>query len=168
MKKIGIIGGLGPESTVDYYKGIINACKPNYETHGYPEIILESVDLRTFMNFANNGEWQTIANYLAQKCELLRKSGADFGAIASNTPHKVFPSIQNKTSLPLISIVEATCDYAKKLELSTLCLLGTKFTMESDFFQKIPKGAMVVVHVLVDPSVSFEVAVPFFKILVNK
>jgi len=136
MKKIGIVGGLGPESTVDYYRGIIEAFKPTYEQLGYPEIGIESVDLRSFTVDAQEGAWDKIASMISIRFEILRRGGAELGAIASNTPHKVFDQVQQSTSLPLLSIVDAARDHAVQLGGKTLCLLGTKFTMESDFYQK--------------------------------
>ena len=136
MKKIGIIGGLGPESTIDYYRGIIDAFKPTYRTLGFPEIAVESVDLRRFTEQAEGGGWDRIAAMLIDRFEILRQAGAEFGAIASNTPHKVFPQVQQGTALPLLSIVEATCEHALRLGAARLCLLGTGFTMNSDFYQK--------------------------------
>ena len=137
MKKIGIVGGLGPESTIDYYRGIIDAFKSTYQTHGFPEIAVESVDLRWFTEQAEGGGWDTIAAMLIDRCETLRRSGAEFGAIASNTPHRVFSQVQQGTALPLLSIVEATCEHVLRLGAAKLCLLGTGFTMKSDFFQRI-------------------------------
>jgi aspartate racemase len=137
MKKIGIIGGLGPESTLDYYKGIIDAFKPDYENNGYPEISIESVDMRTFIKYAENDQWEAIISGIIEKVENLQKCGCDFGVIASNTPHRVFNKIAAKTNLPLISIVETTCEYADKQRLKKLCLMGTQFTMSSDFYQKV-------------------------------
>ena len=138
MKKIGIIGGLGPESTLDYYKGIIDAFKPDYEqTEGYPDICIESVNLKTFVGYASNDEWDKVINIIVEKLDQLKNIGCDFGVIASNTPHKVFNEIAAKTSLPLISIVETTCEYAHILKLKKLCLMGTRFTMSSDFYQKV-------------------------------
>jgi aspartate racemase len=136
MKKIGILGGLGPESTIDYYRGIIEAFTPAYETLGFPEIAVESVDLRSFTELAQTGGWDRIAEMLIDRCEILRRGGADFGAIASNTPHRVFPQVQQGTSLPLLSIVEVTRDHVLQLSAEKLCLLGTKFTMQSDFYQR--------------------------------
>jgi aspartate racemase len=135
MKKIGIVGGLGPESTIDYYRGIIEAFKPTYEQLGFPQIAVESVDLLEMTRDASSGAWDRIAANIAGRFEILRRGGAQFGAIASNTPHRVFHRIQAATSLPLISIVEAARSYALRLGAKKLCLLGTKFTMESDFFQ---------------------------------
>lgn len=137
MKKAGIIGGLGPESTVDYYKGIIAAFHNSYEETGYPEIAIESCNIKEMLGYSNVDRWDIVAERLALKFELLRNVGCHFGAIASNTPHKVFDDIQKGTTLPLLSIIEATCDYAVSINSEKLCLLGTKFTMQSDFYQKV-------------------------------
>ncbi|MBN2553444.1 MAG: amino acid racemase [Spirochaetales bacterium] len=136
MRKIGIVGGLGPESTIEYYRGIIEAFRPTYESLGYPEIAIESVDLRSFTEQAEAGQWDGIAAALIERFETLRRGGAEFGAIASNTPHRVFEQVQGGTKLPLLSIVTAVRDHSRKLGVSTLCLLGTRFTMESEFFQR--------------------------------
>lgn len=147
MKKIGIIGGLGPESTLDYYKGIIDAFKSDYEQTGYPEMCIESVDLKTFVNYAENNQWEYVISGITEKLENLKNCGCDFGVIASNTPHRVFNEIEERTSLPLISIVETTCEYAGKLGTKKLCLMGTRFTMSSDFYQNVfeKKGIELVV-----------------------
>jgi aspartate racemase len=137
MRKIGIVGGLGPESTLDYYRGIIEAFKPTYDTLGFPEIGVESVDLHSFTEQAQRDEWEEITAMLIERFETLRRGGAGFGAIASNTPHRVFDSVQRGTSLPLLSIVAATRDHALKLGIEKLCLLGTGFTMRSDFYQRV-------------------------------
>lgn len=136
MKKIGIVGGLGPESTIDYYRGIIDAFKPTYAKLGYPEIAIESVDLHVFTEDAQTGDWDRIAATLIERFEILHRGGAQFGAIASNTPHKVFNQVQAGTDLPLLSIVQAARDYTLKLGLKRVCLLGTGFTMKSDFYQR--------------------------------
>ncbi len=136
MKKIGIIGGLGPESTLDYYRGIINAFHRTYEETGYPEIVIESVNLKDAITWAANDEWDKIIALVSNGIRNLQYAGADFGAIASNTPHHVFDDIQAKTELPLLSIVRAARQYAQSLDLKKLLLLGTGFTMRSDFYQK--------------------------------
>jgi aspartate racemase len=136
MKKIGIIGGLGPESTIDYYRAIIEAFKPTYETLGFPEIVVDSMDLHSFTEQARAGEWDRITSMLIDRFENLRRGGAELGVIASNTPHRVFEQVQQSTSLPLLSIVEATREHALKLNITRLCLLGTAFTMKSDFYQR--------------------------------
>jgi aspartate racemase len=137
MKKVGIVGGLGPESTMEYYRGIISAFKPTYEDHGYPEIAIESINLKTFMYHVEKSAWDTVAAFIASKFEILRTGGADFGVIASNTPHRVFDTIQAQTFLPLLSIVDATLNYSKMRDYRNLCLLGTRSTMGADFYQHI-------------------------------
>ena len=151
MKKIGLIGGLGPESTLEYYRGIIEAFRPTYEQHGFPEIVIESVNLRSFTEQAESGEWDAIAAALTDRLEVLRKAGAHFGAICSNTPHRVFEQVQQATRLPLVSIVEAARDHILRLGISRLCLLGTRFTMQSDFFKRALEPAAIRVVV---PAVS--------------
>jgi len=155
MKKIGIVGGLGPESTLDYYRWIIDAFKPTYETLGFPEIAVESVDLRSFTEQAQGGEWDRIAAMLIDRFEILRRGGADFGAIASNTPHRVFDQVQKGTTLPLLSIVEATRDHALQLGAAKLCLLGTGFTMRSDFFQRTFRKAGIEVIVPIQEEIKY-------------
>lgn len=135
MKKIGIIGGLGPESTLDYYKGIIDAFKPSYNDSGFPEIVIESLDLKSFVERGMSGDWIAITDILSARFNAMQRSGAEFGVIASNTPHRVFDEVQSKTSLPLISIVDACCDYAKHKGIDSVCLLGTAFTMRADFYK---------------------------------
>jgi aspartate racemase len=136
MKKAGIIGGIGPESTLDYYRGIIDSFKGTYQESGYPEILIDSMNLQEVLNIVQRDEWKTLAALFATRFELLRKSGAVFGAIASNTPHKVFREIQLQTSLPLISIVEAACNYINNFGIKKVCLLGTGYTMRSGFYSE--------------------------------
>ena len=83
---------------------------------------------------ANENLWSELAQEFAHRFEVMRDAGAEIGAMASNTPHKIFDEIQNNTKLPLLSIVKATCDEARKKNLTRLLLLGTKFTMVSDFY----------------------------------
>ena len=135
MKKIGLIGGLSPESTLSYYDGIIDGFRSTYDEKGFPEIIIDSLDLRYFTNLAQTDKWKTITEEISGRFENLKKAGAEFGAMASNTPHKVFKEISNATSLPLISIVEATKEYALRKNFTKLILLGTAFTMSSSFYQ---------------------------------
>ena len=137
MKKIGIIGGLGPESTIDYYKGIIKSFHSTYDETGYPEIAIESCNMKEMLSYSNNDHWDKLANALTEKFNMLKHVGCDFGVIASNTPHKVFDEIQKQTDLPLISIIESTCDYALGEGFKRLCLLGTGYTMKSDFYQNV-------------------------------
>jgi len=137
MRKIGIVGGLGPESTVEYYRGIIEAFKPTYEQFGFPEIAIESLNLKAIMSHVEQSGWEEVGTLIAKKFEALRLAGADFGAMACNTTHIVFDKIQSQTFLPLQSIVDPTLNYSKHHDFNKLCLLGTKTTMNSDFYQHV-------------------------------
>ena len=147
MKRIGIIGGLGPESTVDYYKEIISSFNTKYSGLGYPEIILYSANLNEFMALISGNKRQIIAEWLLDKIFAIHKAGAEFAAIASNTPHIVFDEIKAKSPIPLLSIVEETCNKATEMGLKNAGLMGTKLTMETEFYKKPfgSKGISVVV-----------------------
>lgn len=134
MKKIGIVGGIGPESTVDYYKLIINAFHQRKADTGYPEIIIYSANLSDLMKILEAGDWENLADWLLEKVVALRNAGAEFAVIGSNTPHIVFPEVNSRSPIPLLSIIEETRKKAQSLGLRKIGLMGTRFTMESDFF----------------------------------
>ena len=147
MKTIGIIGGLGPESTVDYYKEIIAAFHARYDEMVYPEIIIYSVNIDEFMKFVETKNWSGLSEWLLEKISSIHRAGAQFAVIASNTPHIVFDEIKSKSPIPLLSIVEETCNKAQEMDLKNVGLMGTKLTMEADFYKKpfVSKGMSVVV-----------------------
>jgi aspartate racemase len=147
MKPIGIIGGLGPESTVDYYKEIIAAFNAKYDEMAYPEVIIYSVNIDEFMKFVETKNWPGLSEWLLEKISSIHRAGAQFAVIASNTPHIVFDEIKSKSPIPLLSIVEETCNKAQEMDLKNIGLMGTKLTMEADFYKKpfISKGMSVVV-----------------------
>ncbi len=136
MKTIGILGGIGPESTADYYRNIITAFNSRYTELAYPEIIIYSANLNELMEIINKSEWSKLTAWLLDKIMSIHRAGAEFAAIASNTPHIVFDELQASSPIPLLSIVEETCRKAQEMGLKTLGLLGTKLTMASDFYKK--------------------------------
>ena len=136
MKTNVIIGGLVPEYTIDYYKGIIRAFQEQHADLAYPEIIIFSANLNRLLEMVENKEWNKLTDWLADRVGALYHAGAEFAVIGSNTPHIVFDEVKSKSPIPLLSIVEETCRRAESLGLKKLGLMGTKFTMESDFFQK--------------------------------
>jgi len=146
MQKIGLVGGLGPESTLDYYKGIISAFAGDGRFH-YPQIFIHSLNLGQVLEMFSAGAWEELADLLVRSIEALDRAGAEFAAIASNTPHLVFDQVQKRSPLPLISIVEATRERARSLGLKRLGLLGTLTTMRSDLYQRAfgPSGLEVAV-----------------------
>lgn len=147
MKTIGIIGGLGPESTVDYYKEIIAAFNAKYVEMAYPEIIIYSANLNELMKFVETKNWPRLSEWLLEKISSIQRAGAEFAVIASNTPHIVFDEIKSKSPIPLLSIIEETCNKAQEMDLKNIGLMGTKLTMEADFYKKpfISKGISVAV-----------------------
>jgi aspartate racemase len=137
MKTLGIIGGLGPESTVDYYQRIIALYRERTRDGSYPEFIIASVNLRKGLNFMDAGDLAGMADYLLEAIGKLARGGADFGVISANTPHIVFDDVAAKSPIPLISIVEATCAAAKARKLQRLALFGTRYTMQASFYPKV-------------------------------
>ena len=136
MKKIGLIGGMGPESTVEYYRGIIDAFKQYGQADlDYPEIIIYSLNLSKLLGMMDGGRHQAAVDYLAAKLKGLEKAGADFVALTANTPHLFFDQLQEKTPLPLLSIVEATARQARRMKLQRPGLMGTGFTMNASFYR---------------------------------
>ncbi|MDQ5838538.1 MAG: amino acid racemase [Acidobacteriota bacterium] len=136
MKTVGIIGGLGPESTVEYYRLIIESYREQKRDGSYPSIIINSIDLTRMRLLIEAGELAAVTDYLAAEVHRLATAGADFGALSANTPHIVFEELLPRSPLPLTSIVETTCEAAKGQGLRRLGLFGTKFTMHAGFYQK--------------------------------
>jgi aspartate racemase len=137
MKTLGIIGGLGPESTVDYYQRIIALYRDRTGDGSYPEFIIKSVNLRKGLDFMDANDLIGMADYLLKGIGKLADAGADFGLISANTPHVVFDEVASKSPMPLISIVEATCAAAKARNLKRVALFGTRYTMQSNFYPKV-------------------------------
>jgi aspartate racemase len=137
MKTVGLIGGTGPESTIEYYRFIIEGYRARRNDGSYPPIIINSVDLNRLITWINAGELDAIADYLANEIERLARAGADFGALCANTPHIVFDQIRERVSIPLISIVEATYDKVRALGLQRPGLFGTRFTMQGRFYPDV-------------------------------
>src|ERR1043165_1978175 len=137
MKTVGLIGGVGPESTIEYYRFIIAAYRERKQDDTYPSIIINSVNENKYVALATASRFDTFADDLVIEIERLARAGADFGALAANTPHIVFDELQRRSRIPLVSIVEATCDKARDLGLKRVALLGTRFTMTGGFYQKV-------------------------------
>jgi len=135
-KRIGILGGLSPESTVTYYGYITRTYRERFGDHSYPEILIYSVSYQEFMNWMREGRWDLITEKIVEGTTHLHRGGADFGLIATNTMHAVFDEVQKRSPMPLISIVDATAEEIKKENLEVVGLLGTTFTMSGDFYKK--------------------------------
>ena len=136
MKKvIGIIGGIAPPSTIEYYRKIITGFQEKGKTRQYPSILINSINMTYMLELVAKKEFQALVAYLSSEIQKLKEGGADFAALASNTPHIVFEQLRKRSVIPLISIVEAARIYAQNHGLKKLGLFGTQSTMQSGFYQ---------------------------------
>jgi aspartate racemase len=134
-RKIGILGGMSPESTVAYYEHITRMYTARFGDYGYPEILIYSVDFQRFVRWQHEGRWLEAAREMAEALERLRLAGAHFGLIATNTMHIVFDEVQQAVRMPLLSIIDATAEVILAARLGVVGLLGTVFTMRERFFR---------------------------------
>ena len=135
-RRIGILGGLSPESTVVYYEHITRTYTARYGDYGYPEILIYSVNFQQYVDWQHQGRWAEAARGMAGALDCLRRAGADFGIIATNTMHMVFDEVQAAAGMPLLSIVDATAESIRAAGLTVVGLLGTMFTMRERFFRE--------------------------------
>jgi aspartate racemase len=147
MKTIGILGGIAPESTIQYYRGLITEYRRRTLDGSYPSIAINSIDMKTMLNLTAMEDKSGLIAYLAGEVERLARAGVDFALMASNTPHIVFDDVQRRVSIPLISIVEEACREAQTRGIKRAGLFGTRFTMNSRFYADVftREGIAVVV-----------------------
>lgn len=137
MKTLGIVGGIGPESTVDYYKAILDGVRARRPDGPAPRIVIVSLDVGRLIAWMNENRLGEVADYLVEGIGALHAAGAEFGIISANTPHIVFEEVQARSALPLLSIVEATRDAVAARGFRRVALLGTRFTMRARFFPDV-------------------------------
>ncbi len=147
MKTVGIVGGIAPESTIDYYRSIIAAYRERKQDGHYPTILINSIDMTKMLDLIGVNALPTVTAYLLDEVKKLARAGADFGLLSSNTPHIVFDEIQKQSPIPLISIVETACDAAKKLGLTRVGLFGTRFTMRGRFYPDVFSRSGITLYV---------------------
>lgn len=136
MRKLGLVGGMGPESTIPYYHDIVYGVQERVGKNYFPNLTVESVNVFDVLRLCGEQKYDELTDYLFQAINNLAKSGADFAALSANTPHIVFDKLQELSPIPLISIVESACKEAEKRNLKKIGLLGTVFTMTEDFFKQ--------------------------------
>lgn len=136
MKTLGLIGGTGPESTIDYYRLLTNLYREQADGAS-PHIIINSINLKQMIEWMGAGELGKVTDELVKQFETLQRAGVDFAALTANTPHIVFDDIKQRVTLPLISIVEATCDRAQSLGFKSVALFGTRYTMQAPFYPSV-------------------------------
>ena len=138
MKKIGIVGGLGPESTLYYYRIFIDLCRQIKELDGgYPELVIYSVNMKEIMALRSSGQKNAEQLKLLEAIDSLHKAGADFAIIACNAMHQYYGEIVAKSPIPLMSIVEETCKEVAHLRLTKVGLFGAAPAMKAGFYQKV-------------------------------
>jgi aspartate racemase len=135
MKTLGIVGGIGPESTVDYYRSLIRMWREQTMDGSAPSIIVNSIDLKKMLDLIAANKLSEVTAYLSGEIE--RLAGADVGLLTANSAHIVFDELQSRSSIPLISIVEATREAAEGLGFSRLGLFGIRFTVQGRFYPDI-------------------------------
>jgi aspartate racemase len=135
MKTVGIVGGLGPESTVDYYRRILEAWERE-DPSTAPSIVIDSLDVRRALDLVERDR-PALTAYLLASLRRLAGAGVDFAAMTANTPHIVFDELAARSPVPLVSIVEVCAEEARRRQLRRLALLGTRFTMEAPFYPAV-------------------------------
>ena len=147
MKTIGLIGGMSWESTVTYYKIINETVKEKLGGLHSAKCILYSIDFQEIEECQANGNWEKSGEILGEAANNLEKAGADFIVICTNTMHKVINQIKEKISIPILHIAEMTAEKILEKGLKNIALLGTKYTMEQDFYKSklIKKGINVII-----------------------
>jgi aspartate racemase len=140
VKHIGIVGGLSPESTVEYYQIICREFNKKFGGLNFPQMTIRSLNLEELIGLFKKNQWEKVSTMIVNAIRDLEDAGAEFAAIAANTPHNAYDLIQRHSPLKVLSIMEATADAVKRAHLKKVGLLGTKATMEYGFFQKTFKG----------------------------
>ena len=136
MKKIGLVGGTGPESTLMYYKELNSRIDKITDGKAMPDIVIESVNFRRAWDYVCSERYDLLTDYLAEKVTCLQNSGAEVISLTAVTMHLVIDGIIAKTNADLISIPKAVCKEALSAGYKKIGLLGTIFTMEKDYMKK--------------------------------
>lgn len=139
MKRIGLLGGMSWESSLEYYRIINEEVKNKLGKSNSADCIMYSFNFQEVEELQHEGKWEELTNMMVNEAENLKKAGAEFIVICTNTMHKMAPDIEKKTNLKVLHIAEATADAIRTKKLKKVLLLGTKFTMEGVFYKNILK-----------------------------
>ncbi len=135
-KRIGILGGLTPESTVPYYTHIIHRYEEMFHNQAYPEVVVFSVSFQRFEDWMAVEDWESMELELAKGLRALHGAGADFAVIATNTMHNLYEKLDSRNIIPLLSLVDATGAEVKKAGIKKVGLIGTKFAMNKPYYRE--------------------------------
>jgi aspartate racemase len=152
LKTLGVVGGIAPASTIEYYRMLIAGYQARRPGGSQPPIIINSIDMQTMLRLIAADALDEVTAYLAAEMAKLARAGAEIGLLASNTPHVVFDRLARASAIPLLSIVEAAYEAASSQRLTRVGLLGTLFTMQSTMYPSVftRRGIAVVVPDAVD------------------
>jgi len=137
MKTLGIVGGIAPPSTIDYYRQLTAGYRSRSSVGSYPSILIDSIDAASFFALLSAGDREGMIDCLLAEVGRLARGGADLALFASNGPHLVFDEVARESPIPLISIVEETAKFAEDRGFRKLGLLGARFTMEGGFYPAV-------------------------------
>lgn len=135
MKTIGLIGGMSWESSLEYYRIVNEAVKEKVGEHSSADCLMYSVDFGPIRKLQHDGDWEKLIEIMVEAAQRLKDGGADLICICTNTMHKMAPDIEKRINLPLIHIADTTAAEIKAKQLDKVLLLGTRFTMEQDFYK---------------------------------
>ncbi|HEU4888574.1 MAG TPA: amino acid racemase [Thermoanaerobaculia bacterium] len=137
MATLGIVGGIAPESTIEYYRSIIASYRRQKNDGSYPSILINSIDLTRMIGLIGAGEIRAVTEMLIEAVRQLARGGAEMALFASNTPHLVYEEVAAASPIPMISIVQEACRAANSLDMRRLGLFGTRFTMQAPFYPNL-------------------------------
>ena len=139
MKTIGLVGGMSWESSIEYYRIINEEARRRLGGLHSAQSLMYSVDFEEIEKLQHAGDWETLTRLMVEAAQYLENGGADFVVLCTNTMHKTAVSIQENINIPFLHIADATAEQIKQSKIQKIGLLGTKFTMEHDFY----KGRLV-------------------------
>jgi len=170
MNRIGILGGMSYESTIKYYDLLLEKYYEKFNNYNYPEVLIFSVNFQKLIDFELGGKREKYIEYLMSGINSLVNGGATFIVMAANSPHAVYNDLEDLSEVPILSIVKATAEKAKKGKMKKLLLLGIKFTMQNTFYQDYFKRIGIEVITpsneeqdIIDKIIFDELVIGFFK-----
>lgn len=147
MRKIGLVGGIGPASTVEYYLGLVEKCRKEQGENVYPEIVIDSVNMTLHDDALRRKDYHRLSEYLLESLSALQAAGAEIAAITANTEHIIWDMVCEKFPLPIVSIVDATVQEIKRQGFQRVLVFGTAFTLQSGLYEKALEKAGITVIV---------------------
>ena len=146
MKTLGIVGGIAPASTIEYYRMLFAAYQARRPDGSAPPVIINSIDMQTMLRLIAADALDEVTMYLVGEVEKLARAGAEVALFASNTPHVVFDAVQAQSRVPLVSIIDTAFAEARRMGLTRVGLLGTRFTMQGTAYPRVfTRGGIAVV-----------------------